>query len=226
MIDGSTGGSFGARAITLGAANNARLTYGIGSMVGNTFDNFTPNLGVEAINVTLLPTSTTSALLSGRIDNNIFTNSGGAVGVDARGNGSIVAQIDNNTATTSRQAIDVITGNGPGDTASADLTITNNQLTVIGTAMNPVNEAIGFLGDFTTDNCLNVRDNNATGSGGVVDILIDDFTSAPGALSLESGPTDCGGACVNADAHLLSTNTIVSSMSTATLVAPGSCATP
>ncbi|NJN46232.1 MAG: cadherin-like domain-containing protein, partial [Candidatus Competibacteraceae bacterium] len=225
-LDASPAGSVGARGIVLSAATNADLSFDIGSTTSNTFENFSPSIGEEAINVTLGSTSTASSLTSGRINNNTFTNSGGAIGIDVRGDGALVMEIDNNIANTSRQAIDVITGDAVGDAATADLTITNNTLTVAGTVANPNNEAIGFLGDRNTTNCLNIRGNNGVASGTMDDILLDDFTSAPGDMVLESGPSDCGGACVSAEAHLLANNTISDAFATGIgLVAPGTCNT-
>jgi len=224
-LDGSSAGSVGARGIVLSAATDADLDFDIGSTTGNTFENFSPNIGEEAINLTVLSTSTSASLLSGRINNNTFTNSGGAIGIDVRGDGALVMEIDNNTANTSRQAIDIITGDAVGDAATSDLTITNNTLTVAGTTANPNNEAIGWLGDRNTTNCLNIRGNDAVASGTRDDILLDDFTSAPGSMVIESGNTDCsGGVCASAEAHLLANNTISDAFAAGIgLVAPGTC---
>ena len=136
-------------------------------------------------------------------------------------------EIDSNSANTSRQAIDGIVGqfNG-GDTATADLTITNNALTVAGTTANPNNAAIGWLFDEETVSCLNVRSNNGTASGSSRDIILDDFTLTAGSASLESGPTDCGGGvCADSQAHLLANNTITDAFSSAGLVSVGTCVT-
>ncbi len=224
-LDGSTFGSVGARGIVLAASANADLAFDIGSSTGNQFTNFSPNIGEEAINIALLSTSTTNALMSGRVNNNTFTNSGGAVGVDVRGDGALVMEIDNNTGNTSRQAIDVIVGDAVGDAATADVTITNNALTVAGTPANPNNEAIAWLGDRDTTSCLNIRSNNGVASGTRDDIILDDFTDPAGAVNIESGPTDCGGACATSEAHLLANNTITDAFSGALIVAPGSCVT-
>ncbi|AKS41561.1 tandem-95 repeat protein [Wenzhouxiangella marina] len=222
-LDASPGGSVAARGIVLSAATSARISFDIGTTLPNLFENFSPNVGEEAINLTLVSTSTNSALLSGRINNNTFINSGGAIGIDGRGDGAMVLEIDGNTANTTRQAIDGIIGDALGDAATADLTITNNSLTVSGTAANPNNEAIGWLGDRDTVTCMNVRGNTGVASGTRDDILLDDFTDPGGAMLLESGVTDCGGACANSEAHLLATNTITDAFSTAALVTPGSC---
>jgi len=225
-LDGSTFGSVAARGIVLSASTNATLDFDIGTTTSNLFENFSPNIGEEAINVTLVSTSTASALMSGRINNNTFTNSGGAVGIDVRGDGALVMEIDGNIANTSRQAIDVITGDAVGDAATVDLTITNNSLTVAGTGANPNNEAIGWLGDRDTVSCLNVRSNTGVASGTRPDFLIDDFTTAGGSVDIESGPTDCGGAaCGTSTAHLLTNNTITDAISGAGLVPVGTCVT-
>ena len=224
-LDASPIGSVGARAITLSAASGADLDFDIGSIASNTFENFSPSIGEEAINVTLVSTSTVASLTTGRINNNTFTNVGGAVGIDARGAGELVMEISGNTANTSRQAIDVITGDAVGDAATADLTITNNSLTVAGTGANPNNEAITLLGDRNTVSCLNIRGNNGVASGTREDIILDDFTDPGGVVRLESGAGDCGGACPTSEAHLLANNTITDAASDATLVAPGTCST-
>ena len=224
--DASPNGSVGARGIVVSAASSAELFFAIGDGASNDFSNFSPSIGEEAINATVLSTSTASALLSGRIINNTFLNSGGAVGVDVRGNGALVLEIDGNTGTTSRQSIDVIVGDAVTDAATADVTITDNALTVTGTAANPNNEAIGWLGDRNTTSCSNIRGNSAVASGTRDDIILDDFTNPAGAVNLESGPSDCGGACPTSGAHLLANNGITDALSGATIVAPGSCVTP
>lgn len=224
-LDLSPAGSTGARGIVLSASTNASLEFDIGSTTSNVFENFSPGIGEEAINVTLLSTSTASGLMSGRINNNTFINSGGAIGIDLRGNGALVMEIDGNTANTSRQAIDVITGDAVGDAATIDLTITNNSLTVAGTGANPNNEAIGWLGDRDTVSCLNVRGNIGVASGTRPDFLIDDFTTAGGSVDIESGPADCGGSCGTSQAHLLANNTITDATSGAGLVPLGTCVT-
>ena len=224
-LNASPIGSVGARAITLSAASGADLDFDIGSIASNTFENFSPSIGEEAINVTLVSTSTPASWTTGRINNNTFSNSGGAIGIDVRGDGELVMEISGNTANTSRQAIDVITGDAIGDAATADLTITNNSLTVAGTGANPNNEAITLLGDRNTVSCLNIRGNNGVASGTREDIILDDFTGPAGAVRLESGAGDCGGACATSAAHLLANNTITDADSSATLVAPGTCST-
>ncbi|HSR68861.1 MAG TPA: Ig-like domain-containing protein [Acidobacteriota bacterium] len=229
-LEASPGGSVAARAIVLSAFTNADLTFDIGGPGdANTFTNFSPNIGEEAINVALGSTSTTSSITNGKIRNNTFTNSGGAVGIDVRGDGLLRMLIDANIAnTTARQAIDIITGDAVGDAADVDLTITNNDLTVSGTAANPNNEAIAFLGDRDTNSCLNVRGNTGVASGTREDIAIEDFTTASGTVRLESGATDCGGSpCADGEAHLLANNTITDAFTDPlVLVAPGTCDTP
>jgi hypothetical protein len=224
-LDASPFGSVAARGITLAAATNASLDFDIGTTASNQFENFSPSIGEEAINLVLLSTSTNSALLSGRINNNLILNSGGAVGIDGRGNGAMVLEIDGNMFSTLRQAIDGIFGDAVGDTATADLTITDNSLTVSGSAAFPNNEAIAWLGDRDTLTCMNVRGNSGVASGTRADIVLDDFTDPAGVVQVESGPTDCGGACPNSQAHLLATNAISDASSSAALVAPGSCTT-
>jgi hypothetical protein len=222
-LDASPGGSVGARGIVLSTSSDAELSFDI---VGNDFINFSPNLGDEAINITVATTSTALSTLSGRVNNNRFINSGGAVGIDVRGDGALVMEIDGNTGTTSRQPIDAIVGQDPGDIGTADLTITDNTFTASGLGTFPNNEGISVTGLENTATCVNVRNNVATASGTREDIALDDVTELAGSFSLESGAADCGGGpCADSEAHLLATNTITDAFASAALVVPGSCAT-
>ena len=231
-----TGSTFnlGARGINLSNGNSSELTFDIGGnmmSMGNNFSNFSPALGEEAINLAIASTSTTAADLEGSIKFNTFTSSGGAIGVDTRGDGIATFDFSNNTAVIgmNRQVIDIITGDVMGDAPTLNLTMLNNNL-------GPTSLVVDVVSiEFTRDSkaCLNVRDNTftRTGTGDGIDIL-DDTNTGPTnpEIKLEQN-SDCGGSpCATAELQIEATNTILptvkSTVDNMTLVAPGTCPTP
>ncbi|MEE4377888.1 MAG: hypothetical protein V2J55_10310, partial [Candidatus Competibacteraceae bacterium] len=209
----------GARALNLSAATNANLTF---SVSDTDFSGFNPTGGDEAINLGLTSTSTSSSSLVGTIANNTFSNSGGAVGVDTRGDGVATLAILGNTAATSinQEVIDIITGQDPGDVGFLNLTATNNTL------VSQNRDAFYLEATRATTLCLNIRGNDATPGTGDNAYFIWDLTTGP--AQLESSATDCGGAaCASAAAHITSNNTGTPvNVDPLTLIAPGTCPTP
>ena len=143
------------------------------------------------------------------------------------------------------EAVGRLGGNG-GD---VDFTITNN--TVVKDKGTPF-FGDTFAGVFVSADgnpvCSNIRTNNVDGDicedfgagAGFVflgcDFLLEEAVGS--ALSVESGPTDCGGPCSDATAHVLATNTAVNgnvrerdsagnvTTGAAALVALGTCQVP
>ncbi len=215
---GVTTFSTGARALNLSAATNADLDFSVSDA---SFTGFSPALGEEAINLAMVSTTTAASSMVGTISNNTFSNSGGAVGIDTRGDGVATLAITGNTATTSInfEVIDIITGDAVGDAGVLNLTATGNTVT------SSNGDAFYLEALRATSLCLNIRNNTAM--PGAFSDAFAIFDSTTGITQLESGATDCGGACASATAHITATNTGAPvNVDPFTLVGPGTCPTP
>src|SRR5690606_31110254 len=193
-------------------------------------------------------TTTSSSLIGTVARNGNVTNSGGFLKIDTRGQGKVTVSAINNGNTgagapggisTRREAFDFVFGDSgsPVNVGDVDVTVTGNVFEKFHISDG---EAALYIEQFGKASpleypavCLNIRNNTATvpvGSSDAHFIVYEDLNPQT-ELHLESGPTDCGGVCADAEAHLRAQNTGLGKAEdveadSPTLVAPGTCATP